>query len=127
MKTTRVNIKKDKYDIYIGRHKDLEIGKFGNPFSCKPDSLALYTTKTRSQSIDYFKCLLIEGETFLIKLGIEKDSKLFNDLINKRDIILKNMNQLKGKKIACFCKSNQSCHADVYIELLKEPDTHSIF
>ncbi len=123
----RVNVKKDKYDIYIGRHKDPEIGKFGNPFSHKPDSLALYTTRNRNQSIIYFLYYLIQGKNFLIRLGIEKDSKLFNDLMIKRDIILKNMHVMKGKRIACFCRQDEKCHGDIYVDMLKEPTTNSIF
>ena len=127
MNAIRVNVKKDKYDIYIGRHEDPEIGKFGNPFSHKPNSLALYITRNRSCSITYFKQFLIEGINFLIRIGIEKDSKLFNDLMIKRDIILKDMHIMKGKRIACFCSKEEKCHGDVYIDLLKESNTYSLF
>ena len=127
MNAIRVNIKKDKYDIYIGRHEDPEIGKFGNPFSHKPNSLAFYITRNRSCSITYFKQFLIEGINFLIRIGIEKDSKLFKDLMIKRNIILKDMHELKGKRIGCYCKATQSCHGDIYVDMLKEPTTNSIF
>lgn len=29
------------------------------------------------------------------------------------------INELKGKDLACWCKENQKCHADVLLELLK--------
>lgn len=29
--------------------------------------------------------------------------------------------QLAGKDLACWCKLDQCCHADVYIDLLREP------
>ena len=92
--TTVVNLRKDEYDVYIGRgRKGLipdppEYGCFGNPFD----------KNTRSKNIADFK------EYF--------DSRIKNDPKFKEAILT-----LKDKRIACFCKP-LPCHGDVIAEWL---------
>jgi hypothetical protein len=89
-KTIRVNWN-ESYDVLITRPS-----KFSNPFSHKQNTLALYKTNSRKESIQKFK------EYF------ESNKELQNAC-----------EQLKGKRIACQCKSNQSCHGDVYVDFLE--------
>jgi len=72
---------------------DIFIGrpsKFGNPFVLGQDG-------TRSEVIAKFEQYL--------RTHPELDQLL---------------DELDGKRIACFCSVEQKCHADVYIKLLKE-------
>lgn len=89
--TKRVHIS-DDYDVLIDRTT-----KWGNPYSSKPSKLAKFETNNRKESIAKYKKWITEG---------------------KGKYLLKHLNELKGKKIACWCKPNQSCHGDVLIELI---------
>lgn len=93
-KCTVVNIKTSKYDVYIGRHPDPIIGRWGNPYSCKANTLAKYKTTTRKESIEKFKEYLLNNEELKRLLP-----------------------SLKGKRLGCFCKP-KSCHGDVIAELV---------
>jgi len=84
-----VNINKDSYDVYIGRHVDTQIGKWGNPYSSKPGTLAKYKTKTRKESILMYEQYLLSN------------TELLNDLP-----------ELMYKTLGCFCKP-KTCHGDI--------------
>lgn len=88
-----VHCKKSNYDIYIGRPS-----KWGNPFTHKKDSktLAKYIVNNRKDAIDLYKEWIING-----------DGKY----------LLKDLNELKGKILGCWCKP-KSCHGDVLTELV---------
>ena len=91
-----VNINKNNFDILIMRPS-----KWGNPFSHKEGTLALFKTKSRSESIQKFEEYLLNN----------KD--LFNSL-----------NELKYKTLGCVCKP-KSCHGDVlkkYVDKLEDID-----
>ena len=45
-----VNLKKEKYDVYIGRGS-----KWGNPYSHLESSKAQYKTKTRAEAINRYE------------------------------------------------------------------------
>jgi hypothetical protein len=36
---------------------------------------------------------------------------------NRRQLILENLDSIRGKNLACFCKIGEPCHADVLLEL----------
>ncbi len=92
MKTNIVNIRTDKYEVYIGRAGKGKDGYFGNPFHLenKEDRermLALYK--------DYFDIRIEEDEEFKNKVK-----------------------GLKGKTLGCFCKP-KLCHGDVLVKYLE--------
>ena len=94
MKTTVVNIKTQKYDVYIGRAGHGHDGIFGNPYSGTKDggkerAIALYR--------EYFLNRLRIDPEFLIKVQ-----------------------SLKGKRLGCFC-APEPCHGDVIVEYLDNP------
>ena len=89
--TKVVNLKKEKYDIYIGRGS-----KWGNQFSHLNDTLAKYKVKSRNNAIDCYKDWILNGD----------GKYLLNDL-----------NELDGKILGCFCKPKK-CHGDILIELI---------
>lgn len=39
----------------------------------------------------------------------------------QRDFILANLGSLRGKDLACWCRLDQACHADVLLELANAP------
>lgn len=106
-KTEVVNCRTEQYDIYIGRPNSNcpppEFGTwelhFGNPFILKRDG-------NRKTVIE--KCKKwIEGKKYKV---VEP---------KRRKWILKNLYQLRNKRLGCFC-SPKACHGDIYVKLIKE-------
>lgn len=96
--TTRANIDRDPYDVYMGRgnlSRDLSESPFANPFIIGSDG-------NREECIRMFRGNLIRR--------LRRDKKLRRRFL-----------RLKGKILGCHCKSSQPCHVDVVIELLEGP------
>ena len=90
MKTTVVNLKRDPYDVYIGREGRGFEGPFGNPYLVAKDS--------RDRAIEKFSIYFYTRMEF--------------DPIFREKVLA-----LKGKRLGCFCKP-QACHGDVIAEYL---------
>ena len=71
--------------------------KWGSPFSYKKNSTAQYRVSTRKESIDSHKEWLVNGEG---------------------QYLLKDLHELKGKTLGCWCNPKQSCHGDILVELV---------
>ena len=84
MLTRIVHLKKEPYDVYIGRPS-----KWGNPYSHKEGTLAEFKVANRTEALEKFEKYLLGNET------------LYNSLI-----------ELKGKTLGCWCKPNK-CHGDI--------------
>lgn len=71
--------------------------KWGNPFKVTPE---------RSQ-------ILVVGafQTWLTVEGVTAG------IPERKEWMLKNLNALRGKNLACWCKPGQACHADVLLRL----------
>lgn len=95
MATQVVHIKKDKYDVYIGRPS-----KWGNPFTHIVDrhTLAKHIVSNREEAISSYKEYITNGE----------GQHLLNDL-----------HELKDKTLGCWCKP-LSCHGDILISLINQ-------
>ena len=96
-KTRLVNIKYDKYDIYIGRavpRKGLKESIWANPFKSPQHGSV-------EQCIEMYRMLLRERQA--------TTSLVFDSELEK----------LRGKVLACWCKPG-ICHGDVLVELLGE-------
>ena len=87
MLTRIVHLKKEPYDIYIGRPS-----KWGNPYSHKEGTLAEFKVANRAEALEKYEKYLLENET------------LYNSLI-----------ELKGKTLGCWCKPNK-CHGDILVK-----------
>jgi hypothetical protein len=94
--TTVVNIKTDVYDIYIGRHVDPVIGKWGNPYSSKEDTLAKFKVSSKKEAIQKYREYILSNKELLSSLP-----------------------ELHNKRLGCFCKPG-TCHGDVLVELAEE-------
>lgn len=97
--TTCVNIKKNKYDVYIGRGSI-----YGNPYThlTLQNTKAQYQTKSRDESIQKYK------EYFYNKL--ETDIEFLDNVL-----------LLKDKTLGCYCKP-LPCHGDIICEFLNNID-----
>jgi hypothetical protein len=100
---------------YVGRPT-----KFGNPFKLTPDGWIMCYSINRKildpwiyWSVTGGFCLsdIIE----LYERWIKGELKEFNYLPSPPDI-----EELRGKDLACFCSLSKSCHVDVLLKLLEE-------
>lgn len=93
--TRVVNCKKESFDIYIGRHPNPIIGKWGNPYThIDKDTLAQFVVKSREEAIEKYR----------------------EYILNKPEL-LNCLDELENKTLGCWCKPD-SCHGDVLLELL---------
>jgi len=99
MTTKVVNIHADKYDVYIGREGKGQDGYFGNPFR-------LRNGEQRGATIEKYKKYFYER--------LETDAEF------KRQV-----HELKGKTLGCFCKPD-ACHGDVIAEYLNNLKTEEV-
>ncbi len=93
--TRVVNLKKDEYEVYIGRG-----GAWGNPFSYLTSSLAEFIVESREASIIRYKEWIIQR--------LRDEPALAEEMKKK----------LKGKVLGCFCKP-KACHGDVLVEIVE--------
>lgn len=91
MKTTVVNLKNKKYDVYIGRTGKGMDGYFGNPFKIKAGD-------NRGSTLEKYKIYFFNR----LETDPEFKARIF---------------KLRGKTLGCFCKPNP-CHGDVISEYL---------
>lgn len=92
--TLRVCLKRDPYQIYIGRGS-----KWGNPFSHLDKSKAEFRVGSRDQAIEKYR-----------------------EWIKTQPRLLKALPKLRGKTLGCYCAPDQRCHGDVLIDLLEGKD-----
>lgn len=88
--TKVVHLKKEPYDVYIGRPS-----KWGNPFSHLNGTLAKFKVNSREEAVEAYRNWITKGEG---------------------QYLLKDLHELQGKIIACWC-APLACHGDVLAEL----------
>jgi len=108
----------DNY-VYVGRGS-----KWGNPLKLTGDMIYIdagYRRKLldkwvywgRGNDIDdllHLYELIVTGTQF-----VNEDLQYWADKFKQNDL-----NELKGKDLACFCPLDQKCHADVLLKLISE-------
>lgn len=77
-------------------------GKWGNPF------------ETAEEFRDALSQIVDGGTTVTLACGIEEFAKMIT--------IVKNIGELRGKDLACWCGLDKDCHADVLIEFANRQD-----
>jgi hypothetical protein len=83
-----VHFKKENYDVYIGRGS-----KWGNPFSHKNGTTALFKVDTRREAVEKYE-----------------------EWIKTQPHLMDDLHELKGKILGCWCKP-LPCHGDVLKKL----------
>ena len=77
--------------------------KWGNPFKVGEDG-------TSSECVELFRHLVCGRICLTSKASVELQVKT-------RAVILASLPELTGKHLACWCRSDRACHADVLLEL----------
>jgi len=96
MKTTVVNIRRNEYDVYIGREGHGHDGYWGNPYSVTRDG-------GRERAIALYR------EYFYRRLRVDPE-------------FAARVQELKGKRLGCFC-APKPCHGDIIADYLNiEPN-----
>ena len=91
MKTRVVNLRNEKYDVYIGRAGRGQAGYFGNPFPLLPE-------QPRGSSLEKYRAYFFDR--------LKTDTEFH-----------RRIHELKGKTLGCFCKP-YPCHGDIIAEYL---------
>jgi len=88
MSTSVVHRKRDRYDVLVDRST-----KWGNPFSHKPGTRALYRVATREEAIAKHE-----------------------EWVQQQPELMAALHELRGKTLGCWCKP-KSCHGDTLARL----------
>ena len=92
MATKVVNIRTDRYDIYIGRPS-----KWGNVYSHKSGTLAQFKVKSRARAI-----------------------AAYEEWVRAQPELMAALPELKDKVLGCHCKP-EACHGDILARLADNP------
>ena len=92
MGTVVVNLRKEAFDVYIGRTGHGQDGYFGNPFVLGRDG-------NRAEVIRKYR-------------------EWFEQRIKADPIFRARIEALRGKRLGCFCKP-LACHGNVIVEWLE--------
>jgi len=82
--------------------------KYGNPFNWKDSDLTIIATAKLYAKTAFRQWLK----------GTNPSPR--PDLEDRRQWILNNIADLRGKNLACWCKPGEPCHADVLLELAND-------
>lgn len=96
IKPTVVNIRDSDFDVYIGRHNDPIIGKWGNPFTTKESHLAKFKVDSKKEALSKYKEYVLNNK-----------------------YLMDSLDELYGKRLGCFCKPGD-CHGDILVELVND-------
>ncbi|WP_026618308.1 hypothetical protein M728_000343 [Ensifer sp. WSM1721] len=93
--------------VHVGRP-----GPWGNPFVVGKHGDAAYC-------VDLYKALLAG----LLRVGADPDLEA---LERTRRFAAENVDELRGKNLACWCRPGAPCHGDVLLELANRPNTDEV-
>ena len=85
-------------DVYCGRPS-----KWGNPFSCLPNSTGTTIVESVEASVAHYRF------------------KLIQDMKNNPELKETIIQELRGKRLVCFCKGKHLCHTTVLLAIANEP------
>lgn len=77
--------------------------KWGNPFRVRPG-------RANEYAVTLFRHLL-NGYVAIVDDPTPEDQERY------RIMAIRDRGELRGKNLACFCRPDQKCHADVLLEL----------
>lgn len=100
MSTRVVNLRAERYEVYIGRSIDGSRGKFGNPYAVRQHCLGC--GQFHQDAASTLPCF---EKYFLHRLKTDLEFKL-------------TVLGLEGKVLGCFCKPGP-CHGDIIVAWLE--------
>lgn len=88
--------------------------RFGNPWTVK-DAIETGYSPERAQSY----CVELYREWLTTTDGL---THMLQDSDYLRRLVIEGLPELRGKNLACFCRLDQPCHADVLLEVANAPE-----
>lgn len=95
-------------------------GEFGNPFVVG----GLYKIgngKSRGE-FSYLRCLYEKyNDGSFIKIeSVQQALNMYQEYLNKYPLTDAQIEKLRGKNLACFCKEGEPCHADLLLKIVNQ-------
>lgn len=87
-------------------------GRFGNPFKldeCRAAGYQGTDLEIKRRCVEAFRAWLCDKDGWMNWQGDEAEMR--------KAAILAGLESLRGKNLACFCKLEDPCHADILLEL----------
>src|SRR5262245_52092599 len=107
MTPQRIQLKRTKgWRMPAGTVKVDRTTKWGNPFKVGPG-------RAQDYAVNLFARML-QGQIALV------DEPSVDEQMAYREMIRRDAHELKGKNLACWCRPDQKCHADVLLQLKPE-------
>ena len=91
------------HTVYVGRGS-----KWGNPFIVGKHGNAERCVTLYARVMAGYLCLSVDHAC------VERQKALMA-------YALKNIGKLRGKNLACWCRANQPCHADILLQMANRP------
>ncbi len=82
--------------------------KWGNPFKVGEDG-------TAAACVHAYRALLSGYVCLTSKADLELQHKA-------RSVVAAELDELRGKNLACWCRADKPCHADVLLEIANAPE-----
>lgn len=102
MTTRVVNLRKEAYDVYIGRPGKGQDGFWGNPIlKGEPCPICSRVHQEPGETVPCFQ-------------------QVFEWRLDNDPEFVRRLPELEGKVLGCFCKPNP-CHGDVYVAYFSKP------
>jgi hypothetical protein len=93
--------------VYVGRPS-----KWGNPFVVG-EPMPLSELHELGYEVDGH----VEAKEDVICMSAEEALKYYEKMILKSPYLLNMLNELKGKNLACWCRPDEPCHAEILLKL----------
>ena len=108
--TRVVNLRAEKYDIYIGRSRHGQApSKWGNPFQLEEK---ITTEQVKYLGEQNVPAHILRGEPIARAEAVDLYTSLLEAKIRNRSLSPKDFIEIHGKTLGCFCKPSD-CHGDV--------------
>jgi len=85
--------------------------KWGNPFKVGEDG-------TAAECVDLYRALLAGFTCLTCRAEMELQTK-------SRAVVVACREELRGKNLACWCRADKPCHADVLLEVANAEPTNA--
>lgn len=110
--------------VYVGRaHPGLKQSPFANPWCIKPPGHVgnqgnVTWAVTHHRDLSRVVTGLADRQA-----ALDTAVRLFREHLDSRpDLVERARVDLAGKDLACWCKPNETCHADVLLAIANQPD-----
>lgn len=102
--------------------------KWGNPFSVAPDDGGWIVVSSLAKDLAYDKFPVTVWKCDTREAAVAKAIELFREALTLGDLDFEPHDvreELYGKNLACWCKEDAPCHADVLLDVANFGGSHA--